>query len=169
MLYFAYGSNLHPRRLGARAPAAVPLSPATLPGSRLAFHKRGADGSGKCDCVPADPTHCVHGMLYALTQDCLARLDRAEGPGYRRQRVRVTTRFGVLDAFLYRAREEWIEPELRPFRWYRELVLQGARFLGFPAGYLSAIEAVRAQEDPDAERAARHADLLEAIRRPPPA
>jgi hypothetical protein len=167
LLYFAYGSNLHPRRLSARAPAARLVSAATLPRFQLRFHKRGGDGSGKCDCVPGGETHVVHGAVYELSPECLDRLDAAEGPGYRKCPVRVKTRFGALEAFTYRARPDWITPTLLPFRWYRQLVLAGVRFHGFPAGYRRVIEAVPAREDPDAERAAEHAALLEAIRRTP--
>jgi len=163
-LYFAYGSNLHPRRLCARAPEATLISAATLPGFRLRFHKRGADGSGKCDCAAADGSYSVHGALYELTPACLTRLDAVEGPGYHRHPVQVTTDFGVIEAFTYRARPDWIAPALRPFHWYRELVLAGARFLGFPETYRRAIEAVPTRDDPDAERAAQHAALLEAVR-----
>jgi len=164
VLYFAYGSNLHPHRLKARAQAACLLSAATLPGHRLRFHKRGADGSGKCDCVPAGASHCVHGALYALTDRCLAALDRVEGPGYRKMAVQVTTRFGVLEAFTYRAREGWIDPGLRPFHWYLELVLAGTRFHGFPEPYRARIAKVPAARDPDRIRAEQHARLLETIR-----
>ncbi|RMD60293.1 MAG: gamma-glutamylcyclotransferase, partial [Planctomycetota bacterium] len=53
MLYFAYGSNMSTPRLRRRVSRAVPVATARLPGCRLAFHKLGADGSGKCDACPA--------------------------------------------------------------------------------------------------------------------
>jgi len=49
--YLAYGSILHPLRLGERISSAQLCGVTTLRGYRLAWHKRGADGSGKCDLV----------------------------------------------------------------------------------------------------------------------
>ena len=49
LLYFAYGSNLHPERLRERVPSAESLGVARLEAHVLRFHKRGRDGSGKCD------------------------------------------------------------------------------------------------------------------------
>ena len=51
LLYFAYGSNLHPTRLGDRAPSVELVGTAVLEGHALRFHKRGADGSGKCNAL----------------------------------------------------------------------------------------------------------------------
>ena len=51
MRYFAYGSNMSSRRLRERMPGARAESRAILPCHRLAWHKIGKDGSGKCDIV----------------------------------------------------------------------------------------------------------------------
>ena len=48
IISLAYGSNLHPFRLTHRVPSAKLLGVVSVPGKRLAFHKRSDDGSGKC-------------------------------------------------------------------------------------------------------------------------
>lgn len=55
--YFAYGSNMLTERLIARTPSARPVGTSLLPGHRLTFHKRGRDGSGKCDAFETAHLH----------------------------------------------------------------------------------------------------------------
>ncbi|ROR34287.1 gamma-glutamylcyclotransferase family protein [Inmirania thermothiophila] len=157
--YFAYGSNLHPPRLRARLGAVPVLAAAELPGHRLRLDKRGGDGSGKARPAP-DPAGRVHGLLYRVAAPGLDRLDAIEGPGYRRVRVRVRTLAGEwIVAWTYLARQGWCDPALRPFDWYRDLVLAGARAAAAPAAYLAALAALPVRADPDRARAARHRAL----------
>lgn len=167
-LYFAYGSNLHPERLAKRAPSAVTAGVGVAPGFVLRFHKRGRDGSGKCDMVPTSrATDVVHGALYRLEAGDVAALHACEGVGrgYAVHPLRVHGADGVVDAFTYRAAPGWIDPALAPWDWYKALVLAGARYHGFAHDYVCAIEAVPSRPDPDGERAARHAALLARIGR----
>ncbi len=156
ILYFAYGSNLHPARLAARAPSARLIGTGCWSGHRLAFHKIGQDGSAKCDAPVATlPTDRVHGAIYQLADADLGRLDRIEGAGtgYDRALVTLDGDSGPLTANTYLARQGWIDPGLKPFGWYRLLVLAGAEHHSFPDSYLAAISAVSAIPDPDRARA----------------
>ena len=82
MRYFAYGSNMSLRRLRARVPSAVKLDNASLYGHRLRFHKRGRDGSAKCDAQQSgDPSHRVQGVLFDIDPMEKPELDRHEGVG----------------------------------------------------------------------------------------
>ena len=161
-LYFAYGSNLHPLRLAERVPSARPVGIARLAEHALRFHKHGAGPSGKCDVVPT-AGGTVYGALFRLDEHELPLLDAAE-PGYDRVEVRVTVDAGALDAFTYRAQPRRISPELRPYGWYRDLVLLGARHHGLPAAYLAGLEATAVRDDPDAARAAAMGALLARLR-----
>ena len=49
--YFAYGSNLHPQRFQERVPSGKFLALAALTRHTLLFHKRGQDGSSKCNAL----------------------------------------------------------------------------------------------------------------------
>jgi len=160
--YFAYGSNLHPLRLRERAPSSTPVGVAVLEGYALRFHKRGADGSAKCDVVPHDGGR-VYGVAFRVHPNDLATLDAAE-QGYDRVTLHVAGATGALTAFTYRARPDRIVPGLKPYRWYRDLVALGARHHGLPADYVAAIEAVVVRDDPDGARAAARASLLERLR-----
>ncbi|MGD8955892.1 MAG: gamma-glutamylcyclotransferase [Chromatiaceae bacterium] len=154
MLYFAYGSNMSPKRLLQRVPSAVVVGIAILPGHRLAFHKVGRDGSAKCDASFTDAVaDRVHGVIYRIDSRHKARLDAKEGLGHGYEQKTVEVQ--LLDqrtssAFLYYATH--VDASLRPFTWYREHVLHGARAHTLPGHYIAAIQAVEAVDDPDPQR-----------------
>lgn len=152
-LYFAYGSNLYPPRMRARVPSADVVAAGRVPGFRLAFRKSGRDGSAKCD-LEAAPEATVWGALYRFAAADQPALDAAEGPGYYIDRVTVTTPEGLVEAFTYRARRDWIDATAVPYDWYRDLVVAGARAHDFPEMYVAAVAGIDAVPDPDPERAA---------------
>lgn len=154
-LYFAYGSNLHPARMRARVPSARVVAVGRVPGFRLAFRKSGRDGSAKCDLEPA-PEATVWGALYRFAAAEQPALDAAEGPGYYIARVTVATAEGVVEAFTYRARRDWIDEAAVPYDWYRDLVLAGARAHDLPQMYVAAIAGIDAIADADTNRAANN-------------
>lgn len=159
--YFAYGSNMHAGRLRRRVAGSEPLGPAVLTGYRLRFHKRGRDGSGKCNVVATDdPGDAVHGRLFRVPAAGLDALDRCEGRGYLRERLTVEHAGGATQAVLYVARPDWIDEALAPFDWYHRYVLEGAREAGLPAAYRAAIAAVAARPDPLRLRAVVHRRVL---------
>lgn len=160
--YFAYGSNMSIRRLSRRVPSARRLGRAKLADHQLRFHKRShVDGTGKCDIVEVAACD-VHGVVFELDAADRPGLDAAEGlnAGYAEKTVQVELASGDrLRAFTYIA--TITDPDLRPLDWYRQHVLAGAREAGLPADYVRAIEAVVADEDTDAERAARELSVYD--------
>ena len=160
MHYFAYGSNLHSQRLLERTPSAQPVTVARLSGYQLRFHKRSnLDGSGKCDAWRTDRAKdFVLGFVWDLPPEEKTILDRIEdvGFGYRVEGVEVEASQGPLNAFTYCAEASHIEPGLRPFHWYKNYVVQGAREHGLDPAYIEQIEQVVADRDPDRERAKRN-------------
>jgi len=162
VFYFAYGANLHPLRLAAIAPSCGVEASAVLDDHELRFHKRSLDGSAKCDAFPRAGA-AVHGVVYRLDAGEQSTLDRAE-TGYDRVAVNVTTPSGACEAFTYRARADHVEPALRPYAWYREVVLLGARFQRLPATYVARIEALEVCDDPDASRARAAGALIATLR-----
>jgi len=168
VLYFAYGSNLHPLRLSLRVPSAQAVGVGTLEGRRLAFHKTSRlDASGKCDVPPAAPGQRVFGALYAIAVEQWPVLVAIEGvgKGYDEVRLRVESAAGVVTPVLFVADAKTIDPALAPYDWYKALVVEGAKYHRFPAEYVEAIEAVPAIEDSNEERAQRHWRLIAAMRR----
>lgn len=159
-LYFAYGSNMLEERIGhrTRCPSARTIGTGTAAGWRLAFSKRGQDGSGKATMIrTARAGERVHGVLYRIDLAERAALDRVEGPDYERLDDLVVDVDGAPSAVasVYVAREGAIDPALVPFDWYRALVLAGARRHGLPPEAIATIEAVPAGPDPLPEREQR--------------
>jgi hypothetical protein len=148
-------------RLGERLPSTRLLGPGFLTGYELEFHKRSQDASGKCSIRPGGSG--VHVAVYEISVADKRRLDEIEGVGcgYADAVVDVP---GFSDCSTYRAEPAFVDDGLSPYEWYRELVLLGCRFHGFPDSYIARIKAVETQPDPDAERQHRHRQLLEKIR-----
>jgi gamma-glutamylcyclotransferase len=166
--YLAYGSNLHPLRLGERVPSAELVGLVRLVGYRVAFHKRGRDGSAKCDLVRmASPGDLAYGAVYRMVAAHKVLLDRCEGlgRGYTTVALEVPGPDGPLHCFTYVAQDGYRDPSLRPFDWYRALVLLGGRRLGMPDDYLAGIAGLPDVRDPDEERRSLHEALIEKIRR----
>jgi gamma-glutamylcyclotransferase (GGCT)/AIG2-like uncharacterized protein YtfP len=158
--YFAYGSNMLRNRLRERVPSAEPIGVARLTGHRLAWHKVSTDGSGKCDIVPGSPGDEVWGVLFEIDPEHKADLDRIEGVGEGYESVRVVLDMDgtPLEAETYRAIA--VDSELRPYGWYKALVVAGARENGLTEAYVQTLDGVPAVRDTDAERRRRNSALL---------
>jgi hypothetical protein len=162
-VYFAYGSNLHPVRLGRRCPSATLLGTGVLPGWELTFHKRGRDGSAKGDASwTGHPGDRLRVAAFELSTADKARLDAVEGlgRGYREGVVRVRVAGVERTGSLYVAEAGAVDETLRPFTWYRAMVVAGAEYHGFPEPYLDRLRAVSPAPDPDVRRSAEQWPLL---------
>ena len=161
--YFAYGSNLCLPRLANRVPGVQTLGPASLHGYELRWHKRSVDRSGKCSIVPsASAAAVVHGALFTIPKAEKHLLDRAEGmgDGYAEITVCVQSSKGTVSAQTYVAALTHIDNSLRPYAWYRDLVVSGAESHDLPAEYVELLRLVVALQDQDAERATRNRVFL---------
>lgn len=152
--YFAYGSNLFAPRLKARVPSARFAGAARLADHRLVFHKRGVDGSGKATLAKS-PGDAVWGVVYVCGTGGIGGLRRAEGwpVQYRETEVEVAMAKWRRRVMTYVAAPSYIDPALRPFDWYLELVLAGARAACLPPAYIAGLATVPALADPDEARA----------------
>ncbi len=158
VLYLAYGSNLHPQRLTARVGEPLAARTVRLTGWALRFHKRSRDGSAKCDIVPSHRGH-IYGVVYTMTVAAKRSLDRIEGLGFG-YALKELHAPGLGNVTTYRATAAVIDSNLRPYSWYHQLVVAGARHHGFPPNYLSELTAVATMRDPDATRHRRELRLL---------
>ncbi len=162
-LTFAYGSNMLTRRIRERCRSATALGMAELPGHELRWHKRSRDGSGKCDVAAVDaPNATVFGVLYEIAVDEKHPLDQAEGlgSGYDAKAVTVICKGQPYDASVYYATA--IDTSLKPYTWYKALVVTGAREHGLPASYLERLESTEAREDSDCYREAMNLQIADA-------
>ncbi len=156
VLYFAYGSNMSTGRLRERTPSCTPLGMATLPGYSLRFHKRSVDNSAKCNAFASGGHSSVFGVLFKFDPAERAKLDRAEGVGrgYAHAIVTVIDANGCRrKALTYLATAGYIDDSLKPYSWYKDIVLAGGKEHGLPSKYVAeCIESVEAIEDPDETR-----------------
>ncbi|MEW6982536.1 gamma-glutamylcyclotransferase family protein [Colwelliaceae bacterium 6471] len=154
MKYFAYGSNMSLARLQQRVPSAKRIAVVFLEQHQLRFHKLSLDGSGKCDAYLTGETNdLVIGTLYEIDGKEKWALDEAEGlgHGYDIKNVQVRTNSGeIIDAFTYYAIR--IEPSSKPYSWYLNHVITGAKEINIPPAYLAKILAIESIEDHDRQR-----------------
>ncbi len=156
--YFAYGSNMLTERLVRRCPSAAPAGPAAALEYRLRFAKTGRDGSAKATLV-RDPAQMVHGVLFAIETCELDALHSAEGAGVGydyQQSFRVTGPDGKeIQASTYIGVCHAYNDSLKPFDWYRALVLAGATQHCLPDDYLDQFRGIVVEPDPDKSRVGR--------------
>ena len=143
MNYFAYGSNMSFPRIQDRIPDVEKIGVAVLSGHVLRFHKVGKDGSAKCDAFfTGNPDDSVWGVVFRITEEEKSVLDGYEGLGHGYEIKSVSVNFrddpGAVDAFLYYATH--IDPALKPYHWYKEYVLSGARENNFPESVIRKIQ-----------------------------
>ena len=164
IVYFAYGSNLCTGRLRARTPSADPIATAELPAHTLKWHKRSTDGSAKANALDTGRDRdVVWGVLFKIAGAEKSDLDRAEGLGHGYDEVEVVVRqagVGDCPAIAYVADPAYVDDSWRPYTWYKQLVVRGALHHGLPPDYVAAIEAVLAQDDPDADRTAENLAIV---------
>jgi hypothetical protein len=161
--YFAYGSNMSTARLRKRMPSCMPLGIATLSGHELRFHKRSIDGSGKCNAFASGNDNSVTGVLFSFDPAERAKLDEAEGVGSGYQHAMVTVvndKSHRRKVLTYIATPDYIDDRLRPYSWYKDFVVAGAKEHGLPPEYIASIELVETTEDPDKIRDKRQRDTL---------
>ena len=167
LLYFAYGSNLHPLRLAQRVGDVATVAVGQVAGTARRFNKIGRDGSGKCNLVfsTSEPTHTT-GVVYRMSLAQKSLLDRYEslGRGYEACEVHVQTPDGPLRAMTYVAMQAYVDENLHPFHWYRELVWLGALSFGFPKNELDQLRTGPAISDRNEDRAREHGQLADRIR-----
>jgi gamma-glutamylcyclotransferase (GGCT)/AIG2-like uncharacterized protein YtfP len=162
VLVFAYGSNMCSARLldYSVTPESVGEA-AVLHDHRLLFNKWSQKHlSGKANVEPSAGAH-VWGVLYSIPDAQLPVLDRGEGSGYQRSLLTVATLDGsTRDAWVYRAKPRSTRAGARPFSWYRDFLLLGAKEHGLPPDYQLALAAIEAESDPDATREAGRRELM---------
>jgi hypothetical protein len=158
--YFAYGSNMLRNRLCERCPSARVVSSAILNGWELKWHKKSKDGSGKCDIVQSEtPGGVVYGVLYEIDYAEKPTLDKAEGlgNGYKDLQI-ILNSHPNLSVTTYQASN--IDAEIKPYTWYRELVLAGAEENKLPDIYIEGLRSIPSIEDSDRERHDKNIRIL---------
>lgn len=159
--YFAYGSNMLRKRLTDRVGEVRELGAASLRRYSLTFHKRSGDGSGKCTLVESGGNGDeVWGVLFQLSIQQRRTLDRYEGAGYARHEVTLSRGDSRLPAITYISTTRHIDPALKPFPWYKGLVVAGAIQWDLPPDYIEALVSVPTIDDLDQARVEANHGLI---------
>lgn len=93
------------------------------------------------------------------------KLDRAEGLGYGYLEQQVKCQVGDTQylCFTYIASIDALRSDMQPYTWYRDLVIAGAEFQGFPSDYVEELKRLETLSDPNSDRASENAELLERL------
>ncbi len=165
--YLAYGSNLHPRRLIERIPSAKLVGVTEISGYELTFHKRSKDGSGKCNLAESgEADSSAFCAIYEIDAEEKPALDKAEGKGFGYLETQMSVKHNEAEyaCFSYLAQRSHIVGHLKPYHWYKEMVVLGAWYLELPNHYIQTILSIQSEQDPDTERRRMNEALLERMR-----
>ncbi len=139
--------------------SALLLGKGVVSNKTLRFHKRGKDGSAKCNITAGAGE--IYVAVYEISPREKVRLDQIEGRG-------IGYKIEILDVpshgecFTYVATDTHVDESLKPYSWYKELVVVGSEFLQFPRRYVEWLASHQSLDDPDAER---HAEQMKIVRR----
>ena len=159
MKYLAYGSNLHPLRILMRTPSAKLLGTDVLIGKNITFQKRSNDGSSKCTIHDVEYESSTHVAVYSINDDEKYLLDEAEGLGSGYNLVEVDLdKYGR--CLTYVSDDAYLDKSLKPYSWYRALVLIGCEYHEFPRSYIQQIRTVATVDDPNKIRHEQNMDIV---------
>ncbi len=134
-LYVAYGSNMNIEQMNWRCPSAKVVGTGALKGYQLTF--RGGRDSAVATVEP-DPEGVVPVVLWSITPDDEAALDRYEGwpTFYRKARVNVDFDGKSVSAMVYIMNDG--HPRGKPGAYYYSVILDGYKANGLDVEYLRA-------------------------------
>lgn len=152
-------------RLRDRVPSAKKVELVILYEHQLMFHKKSKDGSGKCDAYETgNKADYVIGILFIINPDEKHKLNDCEGlgNGYEEKEVIVRLESGdTHKAFTYYATD--INPDLKPYDWYKEHVVRGAQENNLPPDYIAMIMNVESVPDPEKSRENKEMSIYKSI------
>lgn len=154
MKYFSYGSNMSISRITDRVPSANVIDTGRVLKHVLKFHKVSKDGSSKCDIYETgDDSSEVFGVLFEIDEKEKQNLDRKEGLGYgydQKDVEVIISETEKINAMTYYATKT--QADLKPYTWYKEHVVRGAKENKLPDNYIEKLENIEAIVDPDPQR-----------------
>ncbi len=158
---------MHIERLRERVPSTESLCTGVLNSYSLSFNKRSRDNSGKCNInYTGNEKDKVFGVIYEIALSEKQELDRAEGLGlgYAEENISVLSECGNITAFTYIAEKNVIDDKLRPYFWYRQYVVYGAKHFHLPENYIEMIEKIEYWNDSDEKRAKKNLEILNRLK-----
>ena len=132
---------------------------------RFRFHKKsGKDNSAKGDAEKTSGSKdIVYGVLFSINDEQVGALNKFEGlhHGYEKKSVNVIDEKSSkqIPALMYYATD--IDSNLKPYDWYKEQTVKGAKDNGLPEEYVKEIESFESKEDDIEVRRRREEKFLE--------
>jgi gamma-glutamylcyclotransferase len=161
---FCYGSNLLTRRLENRIGNFKKIGIAQLKNYKLSFNKSSKDGSGKATPVLVDEdTETIFGIVIEVSEKQKMILDKYEGKnnGYNESRIKVTFNDNTtMDVITYIADKEKIDNNLKPYDWYKALIIFGAFEHQFPIDYINKIRNMEFIFDMEIDRSDENWEII---------
>ena len=165
IMVFSYGSNMYSKRLIKRVPSADFLDIGKSHGFKVEFFKRSKDGSGKATLIRTkNKSDIIWGTISSILKKEKHLLDEAEGlrEGYNEECIPIKTETGKnICTITYIAEDSYIDKELIPYRWYKRLVIEGAKENRLPEKYIEKLKLQKDKEDKNTERAKCELKILE--------
>ena len=146
MKIFCYGSNMNTERITERCSSSRFISRAKVNGWKLLFNKRSKDKSGKANLIYTGDMSSVWGVIFDISEEQKPILDAAEGlgKGYDEYKLRVINDLEQeIDCVCYIATDEkYLDNNLKPYDWYKEYCLIGAKQHNLPKDYILTLDGV---------------------------
>jgi gamma-glutamylcyclotransferase len=160
---FSYGSNLVFERIRDRIKSVKVIAKYNLIGYRLVFNKAGVDGSAKANIEETDREEdSVWGVVHEMDYAEKPILDKHEtlGHGYQLICFRLNINGGIKTIHTYIVNENRFILHGKPFDWYLNFVIAGAKQNNFPHDYIAKLKKVDSEYDQNTERRKKNMDIL---------
>lgn len=146
MVVFSYGSNMSIKRIKERIPNVSKIGIGKIKGYTITFFKKSKDGSGKATIIKAKEDSEVWGVLFSISEKDKKKLDKIEGLGYGYNITNLDVyneNDEIIKAYAYIAEENYINENLKPFDWYFNYVLNGAKENNLPFEYIEFLKLIK--------------------------
>ena len=153
---------MHLARIQRRVPSAVVKGTGKLSRFKLAFNKNSRDGSAKCNAFfTGSDGDALPGVIYEIEQSEKRLMDAAEGlgKGYFQASYPIEAQNGVVESYLYVAHPAFIDDSIRPYDWYCQLVIRGAKQHEIVQDHVRFLTQIDSVPDPNRARSKLMFDL----------
>lgn len=161
---FSYGSNMLGLRIKNRIDSYSIIGTGYIDNHSLRFHKKSKDESGKADAYYLSTLEeKVWGVIGEIDEKSKNILDRIEGLGMGYNQKEVTVHMSdeiSIKALIYVADIDFIDPELKPYGWYKKFVIHGSLENSLPEEYIRKIEKVESIFDNNEERRDKNIQII---------
>lgn len=138
--YFAYGSNMNEGQMKERCPDSKLIGKAVLKDYRLAFTIYSPKRKSGCADIIKSAGNDVCGLIYTLTKEDLAKLDRFEGHPTHYKRFQVKLENGISAETYEVVNKEKLHQ--KPSKEYLDLLINASRKHNFPREYQEFLKKV---------------------------